>query len=176
MSVDLVLVHADGQMRSIPLDDGRHVIGRAKGVKLRIGVDIVSREHAELIVEGEQITIRDLNSSNGTYVNCQRVEEESLSAGDLLAIGPAVYVIRVNGEPEDIDPEDAYEDGAPSVSPGLPSSEADSDTASPGGPSGTGESSAPAVPSSSLDDLDESSLVDFNFSELDDDDDDQPSL
>lgn len=174
MSVELVLVHADGQMRTIPLGDGRHVIGRAKGVKLRIGVDIVSREHAELIVSGDGVTIRDLGSSNGTYVNCQRVEEQELDAGDLLAIGPAVYVIRVNGEPADIDPEDAYEDGAPSVSPGLPSNEADSETASPGGPSG---SSAPApTPASSLDELDESSLVDFNFSDLDEDDDDQPSL
>jgi pSer/pThr/pTyr-binding forkhead associated (FHA) protein len=168
VKVELVLVQADGQSRTIPLDVGRHVIGRAKEAELRIPVDIVSRRHCEIQVGEDGIVVRDLQSSNGTYVNCQRIDaEEELGAGDLIAVGPAVFVVRIDGEPEEIDPIDAYEDGAPSVASfGAEGAEADGETAS-GAPS-----VGPAPPS---DASEESSILDFNFSDLDDDE-EQPSL
>jgi len=176
--VELVLVQADGQMRAIPLDDSRHVIGRGKEADLRIAVDVVSREHCEVLVQGSAVKVRDLGSSNGTFVNCQRVDEEDLSAGDLIAVGPAVFVVRIDGEPADIDPEDAYEDGAPSTSPGLPSTSDDGETSSGTPTSVTSEAPPAPAPQSGVpaDDLDDSSVLDFDFSDLDDDEDEQPSL
>lgn len=156
-------------MRTIPLRPGRHVIGRAKGADLRIGVDTVSREHCEIVVEGAGVGVRDLGSSNGTFVNCQRVDQKALSAGDLIAVGPAVLVVRIDGEPDEIDPYEAFEDGAPSVSPGLGGQDAEADGETASGAPTTGVSI-------SGDALEGSSLVDFDFSDLEDDEDEQPSL
>jgi pSer/pThr/pTyr-binding forkhead associated (FHA) protein len=167
--VELVLVQSDGSSRTIPLGDGRHVIGRATEAELRIPVDIVSRSHCEIVVDDGGVMVRDLQSSNGTFVNCQRVDEEELSAGDLIAVGPAVFVVRIDGEPDKIDPIDAYEDGAPATGAiGTEGAEADGETAS-GAPS-------MAPPVAPVDESEDSSILDFNFSDLDDEDDEQPSL
>lgn len=175
--MELVLVQADGQMRTVPLKGGRHVVGRGKDADLRIGVDVVSREHCEFVVNDGSVHVRDLGSSNGTFVNCQRVEQQDLSAGDLVAIGPAVFVVRIDGDPEDIDPYDAYEDGAPSLSTPGADAEADSETASGAAPSAPSAPSAPPAPAKPAgDDLEGSSLLDFDFSDLEDDEDEQPSL
>lgn len=174
--MELVLVQSDGSSRTISLGDGRHVIGRAKEAELRIPVDIVSRSHCEIVVDDGGVVVRDLESSNGTFVNCQRVEEETLSAGDLIAVGPAVFVVRIDGEPEDIDPIEAYEDGAPATGPvGTDGAEADGETAS-GAPTMQPPQPPAPKPGSSFDESEESSILDFNFSDLDDEDDEQPSL
>ena len=50
----------------------------------------------------DTLTIRDLGSANGTYVNNKRISEQELSAGDHIVIGPMVFTIQINGEPSDI--------------------------------------------------------------------------
>ncbi len=48
----------------------------------------VSRRHAELVVgEDRKVVIRDVGSLNGTYVNRERIEEQTLSGGDEVQIG-----------------------------------------------------------------------------------------
>ncbi|MGH9185682.1 MAG: FHA domain-containing protein [Acidimicrobiales bacterium] len=47
----------------------------------------VSRRHAELAREGDQFTVRDVGSLNGTYLNRQRMEKAAMHNGDELQVG-----------------------------------------------------------------------------------------
>ena len=58
------------------------VLGRDSACDITIPGTHLSRRHAELAIKGDALLIRDLNSSNGTFVNNQRVTETSLRPGD----------------------------------------------------------------------------------------------
>ena len=66
---------------------GRLLLGRAPTCQLVFADDTVSRRHAELrLVEGRWM-LRDLGSSNGTWVNGRRVMEAEVAPGDDLQLG-----------------------------------------------------------------------------------------
>jgi hypothetical protein len=67
----------------------RLTIGRSGDCHLVLADDTVSRRHAELRAEGGRWLLRDLGSSNGTYVNGRRVLEAEVRPGDLLHLGGA---------------------------------------------------------------------------------------
>ena len=72
--------------------DRRMVIGRSDQVDLRLGDDMLSREHAVIFpTPDDEFIIQDLNSSNGTWVNGERIVEYSLRNGDRIQIGRAVW-------------------------------------------------------------------------------------
>jgi len=104
MDVKLVMFKSNGQRKDFPIINPRTVIGRAETCDLRVPLLSVSRRHCELIISGEQVKIRDLASSNGTYVNNQRVNELLLTAGDRVVIGPIVFTLQIDGRPEEIHP------------------------------------------------------------------------
>ena len=54
-----------------------------------LGDDTVSRRHAELRAEDGRWLLRDLGSSNGTWVNGRRVIEAEVRPGDLVQLGGA---------------------------------------------------------------------------------------
>ena len=91
------------------------------------------------------------------------VESIPVSAGDLLSVGGLVFVVTVNGEPGDIDPEIMHEDGLPD--------ESEASAAALAAPALT--PTPKPVPASVMND--ESSMMDFEF-DFDDDDEDQPPL
>ncbi len=67
------------------------VFGRVPGNDITLPHPQVSRNHAELRVEGPRITITDLNSSNGTFVNGEQLlpdQPRVLVTGELFTIGP----------------------------------------------------------------------------------------
>ena len=66
---------------------GRLLLGRSPACQLVFADDTVSRRHAELrLVEGRWM-LRDLGSSNGTWVNGRRVMEAEVAPGDELQLG-----------------------------------------------------------------------------------------
>ena len=72
--------------------DRRTVIGRSEGVDIRLGDDMLSREHAVIFpTPDDEFIIQDLHSSNGTWVNGERIVEYSLRNGDRIQIGRAVW-------------------------------------------------------------------------------------
>jgi predicted component of type VI protein secretion system len=103
MGVVMVMFRADGQRRSFSVTRDMTVVGRREDCDLRIPLSDVSRKHCRLIINGEAIKIEDLGSSNGTYVNGERVQHAELSPGDTLQIGPVVFVLQVDGFPTDED-------------------------------------------------------------------------
>lgn len=154
----------------------RILIGRKKECEIRIPVSSVSREHCEIKVEGGKLKVRDMGSSNGTYVNRERIQEAELSAGQLLGVGPAVFVVVIDGEPAVVDGKDAYARGS--------APEPVAAAAAPGARPPKPGSPAPAAKAPLLDDddldlrsPDDSSVSDFDFDFLDDEEDKkQPKL
>ena len=104
MEASLVMFKADGTRRDFPLRPGSLVVGRMYSCELRIPLSSVSRQHCEITVEGDDIKLRDLGSSNGTYHNSIRVQEAELSAGDEVVVGPVVFTLVVDGVPSEINP------------------------------------------------------------------------
>src|SRR6516225_5745048 len=75
--------------RSIPITLSPFHIGRDPCCQLRPASSTVSMKHCALLVRGEQAFIQDFNSTNGTFVNAERVQgERQLRDGDRLKIGP----------------------------------------------------------------------------------------
>ena len=79
----------------------RAIIGRALNCDISIPEGGLSREHAELLVESNQLIVRDLDSSNGTFHNGERVPEARPSHGDLIAFDNMRF--RVIGPSNDMD-------------------------------------------------------------------------
>jgi len=104
MDVKLVMFRPSGQRKDFPLAGPVTVIGRGEDCDLRVPLLSVSRRHCELRVQGQTLKLKDLASSNGTYVNSSRVTEADLRAGDRLAVGPIVFTLQIDGEPQDIQP------------------------------------------------------------------------
>lgn len=68
------------------LESEETVIGRSEDVDISIADTRVSRHHLRLIVEGGQVLIEDLGSTNGTFVNGQRVRRSPLANNDKIHI------------------------------------------------------------------------------------------
>jgi predicted component of type VI protein secretion system len=64
-------------------------IGRSSACELVLGDDTVSRRHAELRIEDGRWLLKDLGSSNGTFVNGRRVVEAEVRSGDVVHLGGA---------------------------------------------------------------------------------------
>jgi pSer/pThr/pTyr-binding forkhead associated (FHA) protein len=103
MGVVMVMFRSDGQRRSFSITRDMTVIGRREDCDLRIPLSDVSRKHCRLILNGETIKVEDLGSSNGTYINGERVQHAEVGAGDTLQIGPVIFVVQMNGFPADDD-------------------------------------------------------------------------
>ena len=80
------LLVSDG--RTFAVGEHALVIGRSPDVDFVINDSNVSRRHAELWRTSEGVAIRDLQSTNGTYVNGHRISAVSLSPRDDITIGP----------------------------------------------------------------------------------------
>jgi pSer/pThr/pTyr-binding forkhead associated (FHA) protein len=104
MDVALVMFKSDGSRREFPLQKSRVVVGRTSQCDLRIPLSSVSRQHCELCIEEDSLRMRDLGSSNGTFHNHTRVQEAQLEAGDEIVIGPVVFTVVVDGEPDITEP------------------------------------------------------------------------
>ena len=74
-----------------PLSDaGELVIGRSSEQDMVLIEDMVSRKHAKLTLGSDQITIADLGSTNGTFVNGEKVQRARLKEGDRILIGTSI--------------------------------------------------------------------------------------
>lgn len=72
---------------------GNLLIGRADNSDIRFASKFVSASHAELSLGGDRVSIRDLGSSNGTFVNGRRVVAQDLRPGDVILIVGLVIVV-----------------------------------------------------------------------------------
>ncbi len=62
-------------------------IGRLDDNTFQIGEGSVSSHHCEVLLKGKEVVVKDLNSTNGTFINGQRVSEAPLKSGQILRLG-----------------------------------------------------------------------------------------
>jgi adenylate cyclase len=93
--VKLELVKADGG-QVFPLPEGqRVVVGRSAACELPLFEGTISRRHAEVVADGGTATVRDLGSTNGSFVNGHRVAETMRAQpGDVVTFGQVVFRLR----------------------------------------------------------------------------------
>jgi serine phosphatase RsbU (regulator of sigma subunit) len=83
-----------GQFVVWPLDRPRIAVGRSSRNEIQLGDFTVSKEHAEITVEGGSVRIRDLGSRNGTRVNGRDAREPlPLAPGDQVEIGHVALAV-----------------------------------------------------------------------------------
>lgn len=74
-----------------PLPNNKEVVvGRSSELDVVLVEDMVSRRHAKLNVAGDQIFIQDLGSTNGTFVNGEKIKRARLQEGDRILIGTSI--------------------------------------------------------------------------------------
>jgi pSer/pThr/pTyr-binding forkhead associated (FHA) protein len=94
----LYVERGPGVGQLLPIKQGVLVLGRASTSDLRLQHPSISRRHAQLTRRGDHLTLKDLGSQNGTYVNRARLSGEiELRSGDELALGNAILQLRGPG-------------------------------------------------------------------------------
>ena len=78
--------HSYDLREGIPL-----IVGRAPTCDLPVFDPTISRRHAELVSDGANVKVRDLGSSNGTFVNGAKIEQVTLVIDDLVAFGKVPF-------------------------------------------------------------------------------------
>ena len=87
-SVHVVVEHPHAPPRLVAILGATIVVGRGADCGIVLDDDQVSREHAQFLVDGDRVVIRDLGSRNGTYVNgAAVVGDVTISDDDLVSIG-----------------------------------------------------------------------------------------
>ncbi|QNK72609.1 FHA domain-containing protein [Variovorax sp. PAMC28562] len=83
----MIVMSDRGLIKQVSLRAGKTTLGRDADNVVVIDSNRVSRRHAVLIKEGSSVSVRDLGSSNGTFVNDERVVCCRLEHGDTVVIG-----------------------------------------------------------------------------------------
>lgn len=92
--VELVLVKGTAPQNRYLLGYGRTIVGRAEDCGVLLPETHVSRHHAEFELGYDNLVLRDLGSTIGTYVGGRRIQEVELRLGDRVLVGSAVFELR----------------------------------------------------------------------------------
>jgi len=82
-----VLFHDTGCVRTVVMTGDSMRIGRSLSADLRFEDPTVSRRHAVLVAEGDEIRVLDDRSLNGVFVNGERIVSQVLADGDEVVVG-----------------------------------------------------------------------------------------
>lgn len=93
----LVIV-TQGMTGSHELHLDRTTIGRVDDNTFQIADPSVSSHHCEIHLRGTDVVVRDLNSTNGTFINGQQVTESALKAGQTLKLGNVELKLEAEGQ------------------------------------------------------------------------------
>ena len=99
LAVMLKVLSSRQQGSVIPLPLGRFLIGREEDCHLRPNSELVSRHHCVFTHDEYTVRVRDLGSTNGTFVNGNRVRGTAvLSNGDQVAVGKLEFEVVIGSE------------------------------------------------------------------------------
>jgi len=83
----LVILNQGMTGRTLELNVERTTVGRVEENTFQIADASVSSRHAEILLHGTDIVIKDLNSTNGTFINGEKITEAPLQPGQTLRFG-----------------------------------------------------------------------------------------
>lgn len=97
----LIVIRGSPQGKRFELNKEKMTIGRDLNIDVTVNDSNVSRKHAEIFKEKTEIKLRDLNSTNGTYVNDKKVKEiVTLHKEDMIKMGNTILKFLPRGELE----------------------------------------------------------------------------
>jgi hypothetical protein len=74
-----------GRTHELKLD--KTSVGRVEDNAFQVAEPSVSSHHCDVLLHGSEVTVRDLNSTNGTYISGEKVTERTLKPGQILRLG-----------------------------------------------------------------------------------------
>src|SRR5450432_1563819 len=89
--------------------DKQIIVGRSSDLDMVLVEDMVSRKHARIAMQQDQIWIEDLGSTNGTFVNGEKIKRARLKEGDRVLIGTSILKV-IAGDGGSKDSNDAKRD------------------------------------------------------------------
>lgn len=94
MKVKLHIEKGRKPAQTVILRGPEAVIGRATGNTVRVPSSDVSRKHCRISIRDQKVTLEDLGSLNGTYLNSKRVEGvRPIRPGDRIRLGPVTFIV-----------------------------------------------------------------------------------
>jgi predicted component of type VI protein secretion system len=100
MDFQLVVLRGRSATTALKLGDGVTTAGRHDECQLRIKSSEVSRRHCQFFEKNGLLLVKDMGSSNGTFLNGKRIEgQRVLEPGDELTIGPVKLRVEKVGQP-----------------------------------------------------------------------------
>ena len=97
MRVKLRVLHGSKAGREIGISIPKFIIGRGEGAHLRPRTDVISRQHCVIRLDDGKVSIEDLKSRNGTYVNGERIEgPRQLELGDTIRVGKLEFEVLID--------------------------------------------------------------------------------
>ncbi len=88
-----MLTNFNGRTETFPLGEEVN-IGRHDSNDIQLNVPTVTGKHAIIRTEDKILTIIDLGSTNGTYVNGEKVKQKVLKSGDKIKLGEVELVLK----------------------------------------------------------------------------------
>ncbi len=85
----------DGSVLKLEFSDQPLTLGRSKQADIQITDDEISRIHCSIQIQHGDYVITDLGSTNGTFVNDQRVEIAKLKRGDRVRVGNTLFEFEI---------------------------------------------------------------------------------
>lgn len=97
----LVLIQPPGPMqyRSFPLSESPQLVGRGQAATIDTQSDDVSREHARLTREGNAWLLEDLESTNGTFVESERISSRLIRPGTRFQLAHCEFILLEQSDP-----------------------------------------------------------------------------
>src|SRR6478672_6310260 len=95
----LVLLSAGMTGRTHDLTVDKTTIGRVDDNTFQIAEPSVSSHHCEVLLQGGNVVIKDLNSTNGTFINGEKIAESPLKPGQTLRLGQIELRLETEGSP-----------------------------------------------------------------------------
>jgi EAL domain-containing protein (putative c-di-GMP-specific phosphodiesterase class I) len=92
-------LHPQDRMSMIEISPLPFRVGRRSALELTLPAESVSTEHAEFYVSGEVLRLRDLGSTNGTFVNRNRIADEAVRDGDVVHFADLQFQVLASPAP-----------------------------------------------------------------------------
>jgi len=99
MQVKLIVRSGSQAGKAVSIPAPQCLIGRSEECHIRPQLDAISRKHCVVTTKENEVTVKDLGSRNGTYVNDERIKGEAvLLTGDTLRVGPVEFEVAIDAK------------------------------------------------------------------------------
>jgi predicted component of type VI protein secretion system len=100
MKLNLIVTEGAHKGKAIPVTKKEFLIGRDPKCHLRPSSGAVSKRHCVLLFRDGKLFVRDMNSTNGTFINDKQITgEHELNNEDKLSVGPLAFMVQMGGVP-----------------------------------------------------------------------------